>query len=113
MLGLILSPLGRILGAAVLALSLSALIYGAGWRAHASHSREEQFKAERDAALRDLAVAKTAAAAAELMADEADKKFEKSIKKADDYAKSLPRNGGCALTDSDIKQLRLIRGRKG
>ncbi|SBW15280.1 putative membrane protein [Brucella sp. 10RB9215] len=84
-------------------------IYSAGWNAHANVSRSGQYKAERDAALRSLAIFEEAAEHAESLAIEARNEAREAKKRLVDYAKSLPKNPACRLTGDDIKRLRDLR----
>ncbi|KAB2666516.1 hypothetical protein F9K91_04850 [Brucella tritici] len=84
-------------------------IYFAGWNAHANVSRAGQYKAERDSALRSLALFEEAAEHAESLARDAKKEANEAKKRLASYAKSLPKNPACRLTDDDIKRLRDLR----
>jgi hypothetical protein len=106
------SPLGLIIGAVVAGSIWTAAVYTGGWNARAAISREEQYKAERDAAVRDLLISQNATKTAEELADAAELDAAEARKKADDYAKKLPKGTSADLTDFDVKQLRDIRNRK-
>ena len=112
MLAALASPAGKILGGAVAALLLTVAVYTAGYRAHVSVSQEAQYKAERDAAVRDLLIAQQATKVAEELADAAELDAAEARKKADDYAKRLPKGTGADLTDDDVRELQHIRERK-
>lgn len=106
------TPIGRDIGVVFLALAFTAGVYAAGYHARAAVSKEATYKAERDAALRDLLISQQAAKVAEEMASSAETDAAEARKKADDYAKRLPKGTGADLTDFDVRELQRIRERK-
>lgn len=106
------SPTGLILGALVAGSLWTVAVYAGGWNARAAISREEQYKAERDAALRDLAVSQHSTKVAEELANAAEIDAAEALKRANDYASRLPKGTGADLTDSDVRELQRIRARK-
>lgn len=118
MIAWLFGPVGKLVVAGVAILGIAVAIYSAGYRAASSVCQAELYKAERDAArverdtaLRDIAVARDAAAEAERLAGEADKAAELLQQKVDDYAQALPGDSACRATDDDVKRLRDIIGR--
>jgi hypothetical protein len=103
------NPAARLVTAAVVGFVVCAGVYTAGYRAAATGCRAEQYKTERDAALRDLAIAEKSNEDAERLASESDKLAAELQKKVESYARGLKKNGSCDLTDDDIKRLRAIR----
>lgn len=101
----------RYLIAAAAAVAFVIAIYGAGYRAASKASQADELRRERDAALRDLRVAEEAAANAERLISEANRRSADARKRAEEYANQLPANGGCALTGDDLNRLRDIRNR--
>jgi glycerol-3-phosphate O-acyltransferase len=112
MLDALTSPAGKILGGAIAAVVFTIAVYTAGYRAHVTASKEAQYRAERDAAFRDLLISQQATKAAEDLADAAEIDTAEARKRADEYAKKLGKGDGADLTADDIKQLQHIRGGK-
>lgn len=109
LLALTSNPVARLLAAALAGFLVCAGIYTAGYRAAATGCRAEQYKTERDAARRDLAIAEKSNEDAERLASESDKLAAALQTKVESYARGLKKKNGCDLTGDDIKRLRDIR----
>lgn len=103
------NPVARLLAAALAGFVVCAGIYTAGYRAAATGCRAEQYKSERDAARRDLAIAEKSNEDAERLASESDKIAADLQTKVESYARDLKKKSACDLTDDDIKRLSVIR----
>ncbi|WP_132588292.1 hypothetical protein [Rhizobium sp. BK068] len=112
MLAALTSPAGKILGGAIAAVVFVVAVYTAGYRAHFAVSKEAQYRAERDAAWRDLLISQQATKTAEDLADAAEIDAAEARKRADEYAKKLGKGGGADLTADDIRQLQHVRSGK-
>jgi len=81
------------------------------WRRDRALQEAERLRIERDSALRDLKAGEDAAASADTLAADIERRSATARKKAEDYANTLPKDGGSVLTDADIERLRDIRKR--
>lgn len=104
------SPLGRIVGAGLIA----AAIYGTGYLRGSNKAetrcQEAAVRAELAAAQRDLAIQRAAAEFARKKADELSKAKDDLDQKVSEYEADLQKQGHrCPLSADDVKRLRNIR----